>query len=238
MIDFDTYHQVRRLGRQLNLTPQQIAAQTGLNIKTVRKWLDRPRYEPRRPGPRRSSKLDPYKDLIVSWLEKHPFTGMQIFQRLRAEHGYTGGRSILQDFIVTVRPVRHQAFLKLAFEPGDCLQIDWGTHGLLRVGEALRKLHYFTAVLCYGRLLYVEFFLSQGMECFLAAHRHALEYYGASTRRAMHDNLKTAVLERLPGQAPTFHPRYLDFAAHYGFKPVACSVGRGNEKELVSYCAS
>jgi transposase len=233
MIDFDTYHQVRRLGRELNLTPQQIAAQTGLNIKTVRKWLDRPRYEPRRQGPRRASKLDPYKDLIVSWLEKHPFTGMQIFQRLRAEHGYTGGRSILQDFIVTVRPVRHQAFLKLAFEPGDCLQIDWGTHGLLRIGEALRKLHYFTAVLCYSRLLYVEFFLSQSMECFLAAHRHALEYFGASPRRAMHDNLKTAVLERLPGQAPTFHPRYLDFAAHYGFKPVACNVGRGNEKGRV-----
>ncbi|MBV8401905.1 MAG: IS21 family transposase, partial [Acetobacteraceae bacterium] len=232
-IDFDTYHQVRRLGRQLNLTPQQIAAQTGLNIKTVRKWLDRPRYEPRRKGPRRASKLDPYKDLIVRWLEQHPFSGMQIFQRLRSEHGYTGGRSILQAFIVTVRPVRQQAFLKLAFEPGDCLQIDWGTHGVLRVGEALRKLHYFAAVLCYSRLLYVEFFLSQSMECFLAAHRHALEYYGASTRRAMHDNLKTAVLERLPGQAPRFHPRYLDFAAHYGFKPVACSVGRGNEKGRV-----
>src|SRR5439155_1799095 len=78
VIDFDTYHQVRRLGRELNLTAAQIAAQTGLNIKTVRKWLDRPRYEPRRKGPRRSSKLDPYKDLIVSWLEKHPFSGMQI----------------------------------------------------------------------------------------------------------------------------------------------------------------
>ena len=158
---------------------------------------------------------------------------MQIFQRLRAEHGYSGGRSILQDFIVTVRPVRQQAFLKLAFEPGDCLQIDWATHGLLRVGNGLRKLHYFAAVLCYSRLLYVEFFLSQSMECFLGAHRHALEYFGASPRRAMHDNLKTAVLERLPGQAPRFHPRYLDFAAHYGFKPVACNVGRGNEKGRV-----
>ena len=95
----------------------------------------------------------------------------------------------------------------------------------MRIGECLRKLHYFAAVLCYSRLLYVEF-LSQSMECFLAANRRALEYYGASPRRAMHDNLKTAVLERLPGYAPVFNPRYLDFAAHYGFKPVACNVGR------------
>jgi len=71
------------------------------------------------------------------------------------------------------------------------------------------------------------------MECFLAANRHALEYFGATTRRAMHDNLKTAVLERLPGCAPVFNPRYLDFAAHYGFKPVACNVRRGNEKGRV-----
>jgi hypothetical protein len=74
MINFETYHEVRRLSRELNLTPAQIAAKSGLNIKTIRKWLDKPRYEPRSKGAKRTSKLDPYKDLIVSWLEKHPYT--------------------------------------------------------------------------------------------------------------------------------------------------------------------
>jgi hypothetical protein len=77
---------------------------------------------------------------------------------------------------------------------------------------------------------------------FLAANRHALEYFGASTRRAMRDNLKTAVLKRLPGYAPVFNPRYLDFAAHYGFKSVACNVGsrkldRLRPKELPQWSA-
>jgi hypothetical protein len=139
----------------------------------------------------------------------------------------------LVDYIAKVRPIRHEAFLKLAFEPGDCMQIDWGTHGMIEIGGAMRKLHYFAAVLCYSRLLFVEFYLSQSMECFLCAHRHALEFFGASTRRVMHDNMKTAVLERRPGLAPKFHPRYLDFATHYGFKPVACNVARGNEKGRV-----
>ncbi len=49
----------------------------------------------------------------------------------------------------------------------------------------------------------------------------------------MLDNLKTGVLEHLPGMAPRFNPRYLDFAAHYGFTPVACQVGKGNEKGRV-----
>jgi transposase len=136
VINFETYHEVRRLSRELKLSASQIAAKTGLNIKTIRKWLDKARYEARSRTAKRPSKLDPYKDLIICWLEKHPYSGAQILQRLRTEHGYSGGRSILQEFIATVRPVRQKAFLKLAFAPGDCLQIDWGTHGLMRIGEA------------------------------------------------------------------------------------------------------
>jgi transposase len=234
MINFDRFHELRHLQQVQKLTLRQIAIRTGLNIKTVRKWLGKVRYERRAStGTPRPSKLDPYKDLIVAWLEKHPYTGAQILQRLQREHGYKGGKSILNDYLARVRPVRHEAYLKLAFEPGDCLQIDWGSHHLLSIGGAQRRLHYFVAVLCHSRLLYVEFFLSQSMECFLAGHRRALEFFGASTRRVMHDNLKTAVIERLPGQAPRFHPRYLDFAAHYGFAPVACNVGKGNEKGRV-----
>ncbi|MEM5353440.1 hypothetical protein VOI32_35590 [Paraburkholderia caribensis] len=43
------------------------------------------------------------------------------------------------------------------------------------------------------------------------------------------DNLKSAVLQRLVGQAPVFNPRYLDAACHWGFDIVACNVGKGNE---------
>jgi len=233
MIDFELFHQIHRCRDQEGLSAAQIAAKLGLNIKTVRKNLRRKRYAPRQKPAKQASKLDPFKDLIVAWLEKYPLSGAQILQRLRRDYHYTGGKSILNDYLRLVRPLRREAFLKLAFEPGDCMQVDWGTHGLLRIGETVRKLHYFLAVLCHSRLLYVEFFLSQSMECFLAGHRHALEFFGAAPRRVMHDNLKSAVLERRPGETPRFNPRYLDFAAHYGFAPVACNVRRPNEKGRV-----
>jgi len=35
------------------------------------------------------------------------------------------------------------------------------------------------------------------------------------------------------GQPAVFHPRYLDFAAHYGFSPRACNVRKANEKGQV-----
>ena len=88
-------------------------------------------------------------------------------------------------------------------------------------------------VLCYSRMLYVEFTLGQAMEHFLSCHQRAFEFFGAVPKRIMVDNLKCAVLRRMVGQAPVFNPRYRDFAHHYGFKITACNVGKGNEKGRV-----
>jgi transposase len=54
----------------------------------------------------------------------------------------------------------------------------------------------------------------------------------------MVDNLKSAVLRRLVGQAPVFNPRYLDFARHWGFEIAPCNVRKANEKGSDSYCTS
>ena len=73
-------------------------------------------------------------------------------------------------------------------------------------------------VLCYSRMSYVEFTLSQKMEQFLACHQHAFEFFGNRVpEKIMVDNLKTAVLRRLIGEAPVFNSHYLDFSNQYGF---------------------
>ncbi|MBV5269338.1 MAG: IS21 family transposase, partial [Afipia sp.] len=88
-------------------------------------------------------------------------------------------------------------------------------------------------VLCYSRLMYVEFTVSQTMEHFLAAHEHAFAAFGGCPTRLMIDNLKSAVLSRVVGEAPVFNPRYLDFARHWGFDISPCAVAKGNEKGRV-----
>jgi hypothetical protein len=88
-------------------------------------------------------------------------------------------------------------------------------------------------VLCYSRMMYLEFTLSQSMEHFLAAHEHAFAVFNGCPARIMIDNLKTGVLTHLYGCAPVFNPRYLDFARHSGFDITACNVAAGNEKGRV-----
>jgi len=122
----------------------------------------------------------------------------------------------------------------LAFAPGECAQVDWGSWGTVAVGETRRRLSLFVMVLCYSRLLYVEFTLSQSMEQFLACHQNAFAFFANRVpEKVMVDNLKSAVLRRISGAAPVFNPRYLDFAQHCGFRIVACNKGKGNEKGRV-----
>jgi transposase len=78
-------------------------------------------------------------------------------------------------------------------------------------------------VLCYSRMLYVEFTVSQSMEHFLACHQNGFNFFGAIPAKIMVDNLKSAVLKRIIGRAPVFNPKYLDFANHYGFTIAPCN---------------
>jgi hypothetical protein len=88
-------------------------------------------------------------------------------------------------------------------------------------------------VLCYSRMMYLEFTVSQTMEHFLACHQNAFSFFNTVPKKIMVDNLKSAVLSRILGQAPVFNPKYLDFANHYGFTISPCNVGKGNEKGRV-----
>jgi len=231
MIDYERYCKIKDYHDHRGLTIAQIARELRLDKRTVARWVAADKFQPRKAAPR-PSKLDPYRSQIVRWLENHPYTAAQIFLRLR-EAGYTGGITIVKDYVRQIRPPRTPAFLTLSFAPGECAQVDWGQFGSIRVGNTRRRLSFFVMVLCYSRMLYVEFTVSETMEHFLACHAHAFEFFGGVPERIMVDNLRSAVLRHAMGQSPVFNPRYKDFADHFGFTIRACGVGQAHEKGRV-----
>ena len=222
MIDYATYARLRHLQEDKGLTPTQIARELGLDERTVRRWLAAKQFLPRK-AVDRSSKLDPFKDTVIRMIESYPYSAQQVLQRLR-EEGFTGGYTIVKQFVRKVRPKRTKAFLTLAFAPGECAQVDWGSYGVIRVGETMRRLSFFVMVLCHSRQMYVEFTVSQAMEQFLTCHQNAFHAFGGVPARIMVDNLKSAVLTHAAGEAPVFNPRYLAFAQYHGFTISACGV--------------
>ena len=231
MITYEQYCRLHTLATTSHLTAPQLASELGLDVRTVARYLAAARFTPRR-SPPRGSRLDPFKGTVVRLLTQHPYTAAQVLQRLR-EEGYQGGYTVVKDFVRQVRPADRPAYLSLAFAPGECAQVDWGVAGTVPVGGTRRQLSFFVAVLCYSRLLYVEFTLSQAMEHFLTCQRHAWEFFGGVPTKVMVDNCKTAVLAH-PAVGPVeVNPQYADFARHYGFRIVPCNVRAGNEKGRV-----
>jgi transposase len=231
VIDYERYCQIQDCHRTEHLSVAQIASKLHLDERTVARWLAADKFRPRKITPR-PSMLDPYKGQIVRWLDSHPYTAAQVFLRLR-EAGYAGGVTIVKDYVRHIRPPTAPAFLTLAFAPGECAQVDWGQFGSISVGHTRRRLSFFVMVLCYSRLLYVEFTVLETMEHFLACHANAFAFFGGVPARAMVDNLKSAVLQRVVGQSPVFNPRYKDFADHFGFAIAPCGVGQAHEKGRV-----
>ena len=231
MIDFELFAKIKNYHEQKGLNTAQIARELSLDPRTVAKWIHQNHFRKRAPV-KRPSKLDAFKSSIVRMLETHPYSAAQILDRIR-EEGFDGRYSIVKDYVRKVRPKRQQAFLKLAFAPGECAQVDWGSHGSIRTGETHRRLSFFVMVLCYSRMMYLEFTVSQTMEHFLACHQNAFDYFGSVPRKIMVDNLKSAVLKRITGEAPVFNPTYLDFANTYGFTIAPCNIRKGNEKGRV-----
>jgi transposase len=231
VIDYQLYCQIKDRHDKDRLTIAQIARDLHLSARTVGRWLAADKFRQRQTPPR-PSKLDAYKGQVVRWLQTHPYTATQIFLRLR-EAGYGGGITIVKDYVQQIRPPRTSAFLTLSFAPGECAQVDWGQFGSVNVGNTRRRLSFFVMVLCYSRMLYVEFTVSETMEHFLACHANAFAFFGGVPGKVMVDNLKSAVLQRIVGQAPVFHPRYKDFADHFGFTIAPCGVGQAHEKGRV-----
>lgn len=91
------------------------------------------------------------------------------------------------------------------------------------------------ATLSYSRASYVEFVTDERLETLMGCHARAFEYFGGVPAEVLYDNMRTVVLARDaygPGHH-RFHPTFLDFAHHYGFRLRLCRPYRAKTKGKV-----
>ncbi len=201
--------EIRRLAEIEKLSGWAISRRLRCSRHTVAAALKRDRP----PGPqvvRRPSILEPYKAKIDALLAKTPdLSAVRIWEEIaRGPEGYKGSAISVRRYVRTVRPARGRVYQEVRYEPGQTMQVDWGECGRVHVGETTRRVSVFVAVLCYSRLMYIEFALSQRKAEFYRGLVHALEFFGGSPRAVIFDNLKAAVLNG-SGRAACFHPEFL-----------------------------
>jgi len=168
-------------------------------------------------APRQASTVEPYREAIQGWL-KQGVEMTAIWLRLRENYGYKGGYSSIRRFVHRLEPVEPEAFVRVHSEPGEDLQVDFGSVGQLYdpVTQRLRTAYVFVATLCYSRHQYAELVFDQKVATWIALHKRAFEYFGGVPHRVIPDNLKAAVLKALVHD-PILGEAYRRMALYYGF---------------------
>jgi len=153
--------------------------------------------------------------------------------------GYDGGSTILRDYIQPRRPQRQsKATVRFETPPGRQLQTDWG-ESIIEMAGMETKVYFIVNQLGYSRRFH--FWCTDSLD---AEHTYeglirSFEYFGGVTEEVLVDNQKTAVMRHPTLDGPTFHPRFVDLAQHYGFQPRACKPYRartkGKDERMVGY---
>ncbi len=212
---------------------REIARETGVARNTVRRYLrhgEAVRYKPRPP---RSTKLDPFKAYIVERLAAAApelIPASVLLMELR-ERGYPGGYTMLKRFVASLKPqLAAEPVIRFETEPGEQMQVDWA---VIRRGS--NRLSVFVATLGWSRATYVEFVTDERVETLIEAHENAFLAFGGTPREVLYDNMRTVVLERhgYGRGRHRFHPGFLDFARHCGFRPRLCAPYRAQTKGKV-----
>jgi transposase len=217
---------------------RRIARSLGVSPRTVKKALAQVE-EARGTGPpprlkvARGSLLDAYEPAIVDLLARYPdITVQRVDQELR-RIGYTGGYTILSERVRRLRPHPVVAPVR-RFEtaPGLQAQMDYSTYDLNFTDEGRRRVYAFSYVLGYSRRQYLHFVEAQDFATTVREHIRAFEHLGGVAAECLYDNMKV-VVSGYDDDEPVYNPRFLAFAAHYGFRPVACRPRRPQTKGKV-----
>lgn len=227
---------VRRQVLTGELSQRAAMRQYGLGWHTLKKILTHdapPGYRLSRPRKKRT--LEPFLPIIRQILEndrqapkKQRHTAHRIFERLRDEHGYTGGETVVKDAVRAWKQSHQEVFLPLSHPPGEA-QVDFG-EATIRLAGQETKAALFVMTLPYSGAIFVQAFPRECSETFLEGHRRAFEFFGGVPRRISYDNSAIAVIEVLQGRQRTLTREFLRLQSHYLFQEHFCLVRRANEK--------
>src|SRR4051812_16432373 len=189
----------------------------------------------RRTSPRPRPKLDPFLGVIHQILQddkkapkKQRHTARRIFERLRDEHGYQGGLSIVKEAVAAWRTRSAEVFVPLAHPPGEA-QVDFGEAEITLDGRPT-KVALFVMTLPYSDATFVHAFPRECTEAFLEGHVRAFAFFGGVPRRISYDNLKIAVAEITGGRSRKLTDAFLRLKSHHLFADHFCLVRRPNER--------
>lgn len=233
--NMEIWVEVRRRVLTGELSKRAACREYEIHWQTLEKILshsESPGYQKTKP---RSSIVDAFEPVIEEILKsdrqvhrKQRHTARRIFERLRDEHGYVGGETIVKDAVRAWKQHHREVFLPLSHPPGEA-QVDFGFADVWLEGE-LTKVALFVMTLPYSDAIFIQAFPRECTEAFLEGHRRAFDFFGGVPTRISYDNSKIAVASITGSRERKVTKEFQRLKSHYLFVDHFCLVRRPNEK--------
>src|SRR5271170_4210053 len=239
MFVVEVYAAVRQFVFNEGKSRREAARVFGLSRETVSKMCRfsmPPGYVRQRPAAK--PKLGPLIPVIEAILEadrttpmKQRHTAKRIFERLRDEHGFAGGYTVVKDHVRIERARGRETFVPLAHPPGHA-QVDFG-EAVAVIGGVRQKIHFFCMDLPQSDACFVKAYPRETTEAFLDGHVASFAFFGGVPLSLLYDNLKIAVA-KICGDGKRERTRaFTELVSHYLFADRFGRPGKGNDKGKV-----
>ena len=246
MLEMEDIQQIRSLYYHQGIDNiSEIARITGFDWKTVAKYLDMEDFSPPPPEPKdeadHSSKLDPYKPLIDSWLigdkkapRKQRHTAKRVYRRLEKEvEGFSCSYRTVAAYVSEKKKAlnlkRQEGYIPLNHNPGEG-QADFGTADFVENGRHYHEGKYLVVSFPHSNGGYLQLNYGENMECLLEGLVAVFEHIGGVPTEIWFDNTRTIVTKIIKGGERAITERFQLFCEHYRFKPVFMNPESGWEK--------
>jgi len=191
-----------------------------------------------RQQPIKRPKLGPWLGVIDAILNddkqrpaKQRHTSKRIFERLKEEHGFTGGYTIVKDYVRTAALRGQEMFVPLMHPAGEA-QVDFG-EALVVIAGVEQQAHYLVMDLPHSDDCFVAAFPAETTEAFLEGHVRAFAYFGGVPTRILYDNTKIAVAKILGGEQRQRTRSFSELQSYYLFADKFGRPAKGNDKGKV-----
>ena len=232
----ELYGRVRHAVQIEGLSRREAGRRFGIDPRTVGKMMlfsVPPGYRRREPAAK--PKLDPFIPVIDGILgddksrpKKQQHTAKRIFERLRDEHGFTGGITIVKDHVAGWRQRAREMFVPLVHPPGHA-QADFG-EAIGIIGGVELKIHFFAMDLPHSDGCFVVGYPAETTEAFCDGHVRAFAFFGGVPQSILYDNTRIAVA-RILGDGKRQRTRvFAELQSHYLFEDRFGRPGKGNDK--------
>ncbi len=167
--------------------------------------------------------------------KRERLTFQRLYEALRLS-GYSGGYDAVRRYGRSWE--RHQsikqaeAYVPLAFAPGEAYQFDW-SHECVVIDGVTTMAKVAHVRLCHSRMLFVRAYPRESQEMVFDAHEAAFAFFKGACQRGIYDNMKTAVDAVFVGKERQFNRRFLQMLSHHLVEPTACTPAAGWEKGQV-----